>query len=281
MSLTIKADGDTERQLLDLLTRLSAMPQWSPPSSARTAMVPIASPEQPAVNQQQLDDLLYLAQQQQLQLEQSQRAIADYQQAFISITGSVQPALPPASTASDAGEIVEGLIDGSAVTTESIATPRYITGGLGNAQADSQTTRSADDQTTDQTTNISYQTAETSTQRQRRSSQAPTRTEKWLWRLFSLLLLFTAMTTVTWVSFKWLAPAIDNFFNLEVVSPVRVPGEEGKGEGTEEKSEVEEPASSLSEPEFSNPPVAPPPGTHNPGSAQPKAGSQPNALEGL
>ena len=266
MSLTIKADGDTERQLLDLLTRLSAMSsQWSPPPSTRTAMVPIAPSEQSAISQQQLDDLMYLAQQQQLQLEQSQRAIADYQQAFISLTGNVQSVLSPASTTHDADEIVEGLIDEPAETTEGIASPRYITGGLGSAQSN------------DQTTSASYQTAQTSTRHQRRSSSDPTRTEKILWRLFSLLLLFTAMTTVTWVSFKWLAPAVDNFFNLEVVSPTGTPGEESE----EEDGEAEEPASSLSEPELSNPPVAPPPSTHNPGSAQSKAGSQPNALEGL
>ena len=280
MSLTIQADGDTERQLLELLTRLSAMPPWSPPPAARTSLVPITPTDQPAVNQQQLDDLMYLVQQQQSQLEQSQRAIADYQQAFISLTGNVQPALPSASTAANnADEVVEGLIDGPAETVESIASPRYITGGLGNnASQDEQTSSLANAQETNRTINASYRTAQNSTRasgQQHRSSQAPTRAEKWIWRLFSLLLIFTAMTTVTWLSFKWIAPAVDSFFNLEVVSPVGENGEEV------EEIEVEEPASSLSEPDSNNPPVAPPPGAHQPGSAQSKAGSQPNALEGL
>ena len=280
MSLTIQADGDTERQLLELLTRLSAMPPWSPPPAARTSLVPITPTDQAAVNQQQLDDLMYLVQQQQSQLEQSQRAIADYQQAFISLTGNVQPALPSASTAANnADEVVEGLIDGPAETVESIASPRYITGGLGNnASQDEQTSSLANAQETNRTINASYRTAQNSTRasgQQRRSSQAPTRAEKWIWRLFSLLLLFTAMTTVTWVSFKWIAPAVDSFFNLEMVSPAGENGEEV------EEIEGEEPASSLSEPDSNNPPVAPPSGAHQPGSAQSKAGSQPNALEGL
>ena len=297
MSLTIKADGDTERQLLDLLTRLSAMPsQWSPPTSASAAMVPIEPSAlsmqpaaQPAISQQQLDDLLYLTQQQQLQLEQSQRAIADYQQAFISLTDNAQPALPPASTAANnANEVEEGLIAEPAETTESIATPRYITGGLGNAQQDNRASSSANAQETNQIVNASYRTAQNSTcasKQQRRSSQSLTSAEKWMWRLFSLLLLFTAMTTVTWVSFKWIAPAIDSFFNLEVVSPAGEREQEMNGKEIDEQEsageeieDVEEPASSLSEPSPNNPPVAPGDGTHPPGSAQSKAGSQPNAL---
>ena len=295
MSLTIKADGDTERQLLDLLTRLSTIPpQWSPPPSTRTARistaVPIASsgaiPTQPAISQQQLDDLLYLAQQQQLQLEQSQRAIADYQQAFLSLTGNSQPALPSVSEAASGytDEVVEGPIDNPGDPTaspEGIVTPRYITGGLGKPQTDkirtnNQITDTTSNLATDQVINASYRAASKSahsSQQKPKSSNSSNQTDKWLERLLFLSLLSLTMSAITWVTFRWIAPAVDSFLRPEVTNPA---GESNQGQ------EEDPPASSLSEPSPSSPPVAPPRDTSSsPGSAQSKAGSQPNALEGL
>ena len=289
MSLTIKADGDTERQLLDLLTRLSTIvPQWSPPPSTRTTRistaVPVASSDaistQPAISQQQLDDLLYLAQQQQLQLEQSQRAIADYQQAFISLAGNGQLALPAASaTVSGYADEMEGPIDshtGATDATEDIVTPRYITGGLGKTQTDNQIADSTSNLTTDQVINADARTTSGSAhspQRKPRSFRASNKTDKWLERLIFLSLLSLTMSAITWVTFRWIAPAVDSFLRPEVTNPA---GESNQGQ------EEEPPASSLSEPAPSSPPVAPPRDTNDsPGSAQSKAGSQPNALEGL
>lgn len=282
MPLEIKADGDTERQLLALFSDFTALPRQisSAQAAAKTkgqgsgsANEPISlAVAEPLISQQQIDDLLYLVQQQQVQLEQSRLVLANYEQAFSKLTEKGQPMLTLASQPMEGAVLEEGFIEEPTAEAREEKTPRYITGGLGNAL------------TTTQTINASYRSSGQRTQRTNRLTQS----HRWAWRLVYWSLLFTTGTLLAWATFKWVAPAVDSFIRLEMTnqsdsSPksdgsAQEGAEEGTNDGTEESVE---PASSLSTPTYSAPPVAPPAPDATPGSAQGKAGTQPNALEGL
>jgi hypothetical protein len=103
--LKIKADGQTELRLLELL--YPAPPPTLPTHLGRESV--------PAAIQQQLSELTFIVQEQQRQLEQARAAIADYQQMVLSLGDQQTPLLPPAA---------------------SVIEPRqYITGGLGQPAA--------------------------------------------------------------------------------------------------------------------------------------------------
>jgi hypothetical protein len=103
--LNIKADGQAELRLLDLL--YPATPSTLPNHLDRERV--------PAAIQQQLNELTFVVQEQQRQLEQARAAIADYQQMVMSLGDPQTPLLPPAASTSK---------------------PRqYITGGLGQPPA--------------------------------------------------------------------------------------------------------------------------------------------------
>lgn len=287
MPLEIKADGDTERQILAIFSDFAALPRQisSTQAAARAkghgssgANEPISlAVAEPILSQQQIDDLLYLVQQQQIQIEQSRLVLANYEQAFIKITEKGQPMLTPASQPVENAVLEEGFIEEPTADARQGKTPRYITGGLGNAQTNIQ----SEADTTAKTINASYRSSTKGTQRTNRLTQS----QKWVWRLVYWSLLFTTGTLLAWATFKWVAPAVDSFIRLDTInqsdgSPSEPDSstQEGSKDGTEESVE---PASSLSTPTHSDPPVAPPAPDAAPGSAQGKAGTQPNALEGL
>ena len=292
MPLEIKADGDTERQLLAIFSDFAALPRQI--SSAQAAVrakgygsgganepTSLAVCE-PLISQQQIDDLLYLVQQQQIQIEQSRLVLANYEQAFIKLTEKGQPMLTPASQPVEGAVSEEGFIDEPTAEARHGKIPRYITGGLGNAQTNTQ----SEAETTAQTINASYRSSGKRTQRTNRS----TRSQRWTGRLVYGSLLFTTVTLLAWVTFKWIAPAVDSFIRLDIInqsdsSPSEADSsvpEGSKNSTNAGTAESVEPASSLSTPTHSDPPTALPPHPDAaPGSAQRKAGTQPNALEGL
>ena len=148
MPLEIKADGDTERQLLAIFSDFAALPRQisSAQAAARAkghgssgANEPISlAVAEPLLSQQQIDDLLYLVQQQQIQLEQSRLVLANYEQAFIKLTEKGQPMLTPASQPVENAVLEEGFIEEQTAEARQGKTPRYITGGLGNTQTNIQ-----------------------------------------------------------------------------------------------------------------------------------------------
>lgn len=247
MPLEIKADGDTERQLLAIFSDFAALPRQisSAQAAARVkghgssgANEPISlAVAEPLISQQQIDDLLYLVQQQQVQLEQSRLVLANYEQAFIKLTEKGQPMLMPASQSVEGAVLEKGFIDEPTAEARQGKTPRYITGGLGNARTNTQ----SDAATTTQTIDASYRSSGQGTQ----STNHLTSSRRWAWRLVYWSLLFTTGTLLAWATFKWVAPAVDSFIRLEMTnqsdsSPSKSDGsaqegsEDNTNDGTEE-----------------------------------------------
>ncbi len=233
--IEIKADGQAEMRLLELLYPApSALP--AQPGSVLVA----------AETQQRLDNLTYLVQTQQAQLEQAQLAFNDYQQTFAALTGSPQaqqPALPPAAP--------------SSADSNSAALPtsrRYITGGLGRG---------------DDAITVSAQTAQTSSvQTGSKPSVNHARRRPYFWpvgrpgRLTRIGLILGLSALTSWVVFKYAAPPVGNWLFPEPTTSISEPTEASEPAAEEAQEKPPEPQSNLSE-------------ETSPGSAANKAGTSP------
>jgi hypothetical protein len=109
--LKIKADGQAERRLLELL-----YPPTLPTHLGRERV--------PAAMQQQLNELTFIVKAQQRQLEQARAAIADYQQRVLLLGEQQTPLLPPAEMDSEPRQyITGGLSQPAAITVNSQSAP--------------------------------------------------------------------------------------------------------------------------------------------------------------
>ncbi len=231
--IEIKADGQAEMRLLELLYPApSALP-------AQSGSVLVA-----AETQRRIDDLTYLVQTQQTQLEQAQLVLNDYQQSFAALTGSPQaqqPALPPAAP--------------SSADSNSAAPPtsrRYITGGLGRG---------------DDAITVSSQTSQTA-QTGSKPSVTHARRRPYFWpvgrsgRLTRIGLILGLSALTGWGVFKYAAPPIGSWLFPEPTTSISEPTEASEPAKKTASEATPEPQSNLSE-------------NAVPGSAANKAGTLP------
>jgi hypothetical protein len=160
--LKIKADGQAEMRLLEFL--YPATPSTLPTHLDRERM--------PAAIQQQLNELTFIVQEQQRQLEQARAAIADYQQMMLLLGDQQTPLLPPAASISGQYE------------------PRqYITGGLSQPAA----------------ITVNFQSAPATQQKR------AMRMKGWPKHLTKTTLLLALFILTTWGVFRYVAPPITNW----------------------------------------------------------------------
>lgn len=231
--LEIKADGQAEVRLLELLNSAPS----APPAQSGSVLVA-------AETQRRIDDLMYLVQAQQAQLEQAQLALNDYQQSFAALTGSpqTQPMLPPAASGN--------------ADSDSAASPisrRYITGGSGRGNAPIP---------------VSSQTAQTTAPAEIKHPATHTQGRPHFWRmgrpghLTRIGLILTLSAVTGWSVFRYVAPPVGNWLFPEPTTSISEP--------TKAPESAEEPATeSTPEPQSSLSENAPP------GSAANKAGTLP------
>ncbi|MGB3292285.1 MAG: hypothetical protein WBB01_04720, partial [Phormidesmis sp.] len=135
--------------------------------------------------QQRIENLAYLVQTQQQQLEQAQSVINDYQQTFTG-TPQAQPLLPPAARSS-----------GDSDSAAPVVPRRYITGGLGQSG---------------EAIPVDFQTAPAQSvppaKRVWRRYSLPT---GWPGRLTRTGLVLALSALTGWVVFKYAAPPIGNW----------------------------------------------------------------------
>lgn len=196
--LELKADGQAELKLLELLL----------PSGAQ---VSLTGASVSAAAQQQMNEMNYVIQTQQQQLDQAQATIAEYQQAMMALAAqSSQPRLLPASpTESKATALGE--------------TPRrYITGGLSQSKAITAQTQTAP--------------RFARPHRYRLSLLAMV----WSRRLAKPSLVLMLFCLVSWVVFRYVAPSVGAQLQTTTTVPTPAPAPAPKQE-----SETPKPQSNL------------------------------------
>ena len=228
--IEIKADGPAETRLLELLHPTPS----APPAQAGSGSALVA-----AETQQRIENLTYIVQAQQAQLEQAQLVLSEYQQTFAALSGSqTQPLLSPA--------VPDGEDNDSTPPSPS---RRYITGGLGQEESSRAIT-------------VGAQTAPETRPHRRRSTSL---LRGWPVRLTKIGLVLTLSAATSWGVFKFVAPAVGNWLFPQTAEEPVAPPE--VTESADEPAQADDP-----EPQSNHSGDAP-------GSAMNKAGTMAPALD--